>query len=160
MRKKYWIKLKTLESSLPQSNSQARVRIKEHINIHVFYIFFLNFWRTYQGNKERNKMIIIKSMPWQSTTVQVTKDQLAILKKSVFKSCVLPEARLSISFRSVQNGRNIPYQFKKRNKFHLILNLGPFRIFRLNSARNIPVPFHMFRSALEKQLNQIEPYSI
>jgi hypothetical protein len=40
MRKKYWTKLKTLESSLPQSNSQARVRIKEHINIHVFYIFF------------------------------------------------------------------------------------------------------------------------
>jgi len=48
----------------------------------------------------------------------------------------------------------------KRNKFHLILNLGPFRIFRLNSARNVPVSFHMFRSALEKPLNQIEPCSI
>ena len=48
----------------------------------------------------------------------------------------------------------------KQNKFHLILNLGPFRIFRLNSARNVPVSFHMFRSALEKSLNQIEPYSI
>ena len=44
----------------------------------------------------------------------------------------------------------------KRNKFYLILNLGPFRIFRLNSARNVPVPFHMFRSALENPLNQIE----
>ena len=48
----------------------------------------------------------------------------------------------------------------KRNKFHLILNLGPFRIFRLNSARNVPVSFHMFHSALEKLLNQIEPCSI
>jgi len=48
----------------------------------------------------------------------------------------------------------------KRNKFHLILNLGPFRIFRLNSAWNVPVSFHMFRSALEKPLNQIEPCSI
>jgi len=44
----------------------------------------------------------------------------------------------------------------KRNKFHLILNLGPFRIFWLNSAQNVPVSFHMFRSALEKPLNQIE----
>ena len=48
----------------------------------------------------------------------------------------------------------------KRNKFHLILNLGPFRIFRLNSTQNVPVSFHMFRSALEKSLNQIEPCSI
>jgi hypothetical protein len=48
----------------------------------------------------------------------------------------------------------------KRNKFHLILNLGPFRIFRLNSARNVPVSFHMFRSTLEKSLNQIEHCSI
>jgi hypothetical protein len=48
----------------------------------------------------------------------------------------------------------------KRNKFHFILNLGPFRIFRLNSTRNVPVSFHMFRSALEKPLNQIEPCSI
>ena len=69
-------------------------------------------------------------------------------------------SRLSISFRFVRNGRNIPYQFKKRNKFHLILNLGPFWIFRLNSARNVQVSFHMFRSALEKPLNQIEPCSI
>jgi len=43
----------------------------------------------------------------------------------------------------------------KRNKFHLILNLGSFRIFRLNSTRNVPVSFHMFCSALEKSLNQI-----
>ena len=48
----------------------------------------------------------------------------------------------------------------KRNKFYLILNLGPFWIFRLNSAQNVPVSFHMFRSALEKPLNQIEPCSI
>ena len=48
----------------------------------------------------------------------------------------------------------------KQNKFHLILNLGPFRIFPLNSARNVLVSFHMFRSALEKPLNQIEPCSI
>jgi len=50
----------------------------------------------------------------------------------------------------------------KRNNFHLILNLGPFRIFWLNFGRNVPVSFHMFRSALEKPLNfnQIEPYSI
>jgi hypothetical protein len=69
-------------------------------------------------------------------------------------------SRLSIPFRFVRNGRNIPCQFKKRNKFHLILNLSPFRIFQLNSAWNVPVSFHMFRSALEKSSNQIEPYSI
>ena len=70
------------------------------------------------------------------------------------------ESRLSIPFRFVRNGRNISYQFKKQNKFHLILNLGPFRIFRLNSTRNISLSFHMFRSAIEKLLNLIEPCSI
>ena len=39
----------------------------------------------------------------------------------------------------------------KWNKFYLILNLGPFRV---------PVSFHVFRSALEKPLNQSEPCSI
>jgi hypothetical protein len=68
-------------------------------------------------------------------------------------------------FRSVPSGMAETFHINsknetKRNKFHLILNLGPFRIFRLNSARNVLVPFHMFRSALEKSLNQIEPYSI
>jgi len=48
----------------------------------------------------------------------------------------------------------------KRNNFHLILNLGSFRIFRLNFGRNIPVLFHMFRYGLEKPLNLIEPGSI
>ena len=48
----------------------------------------------------------------------------------------------------------------KRNNFHLILNLGPFRIFQLNFIRNVPVSFHMFCSGLEKPLNQIEPGSI
>ena len=48
----------------------------------------------------------------------------------------------------------------KRNKYNLILNLGSFRMFRLNSARNVPVSFHMFRSVLEKPLNQIESCSI
>jgi len=47
----------------------------------------------------------------------------------------------------------------KRNKFHLILNIGPFRIFRLNSIRNVSVSFHMFCSAFKKPLNQIKPYS-
>jgi hypothetical protein len=47
----------------------------------------------------------------------------------------------------------------KRNNFHLILNLGPFPIFRLNFSQNIPVSFHIFRSALEKPLNQIDPCS-
>ena len=70
------------------------------------------------------------------------------------------ESRLSIPFRFVRNGRNISYQFKKQNNFHLISNLGPFRIFRLNFGRNVPVSFHMFRSVLEKPLNQIEPGSI
>jgi len=68
-------------------------------------------------------------------------------------------------FRSVPPGMTETFHINsknetKRNKFHLILNLGPFRIFRLNSTRNVLVPFHMFRSALEKSLNQIEPYSI
>ena len=33
----------------------------------------------------------------------------------------------------------------KWNKFHLILNLGPFRKFRPNSSRNVPVSFRLFR---------------
>jgi hypothetical protein len=66
----------------------------------------------------------------------------------------------SCQFCPAWNDRNILYQFKKRNKFHLILNLSPFQIFQLNSARNVPVSFHIFRSALEKPLNQIEPCSI
>jgi len=48
----------------------------------------------------------------------------------------------------------------KRNNFHLILNLGLFRIFWLNFGQNFSVSFHMFRSALEKSLNQIESCSI
>ena len=48
----------------------------------------------------------------------------------------------------------------KQNNFHLILNLGPFWIFRLNFDQNVPISFHMFRSILEKPLNQIEPCSI
>jgi len=48
----------------------------------------------------------------------------------------------------------------KRNKFHLILNLDPFQMFWLNSTRNVPVSFRMFRSVFEKSLNQIEPCSI
>jgi hypothetical protein len=49
---------------------------------------------------------------------------------------------------------------KKWNNLHLILNLGPFRIFWLKFVQNVPVSFNMFRSALEKSLNQIEPCSI
>jgi hypothetical protein len=68
-------------------------------------------------------------------------------------------------FRSVSFGMTKTFHTNskngtKRNKFHLILNLGSFWIFWLNSARNVPVSFHMFRSALEKPLNQIEPCSI
>jgi len=48
----------------------------------------------------------------------------------------------------------------KWNNFNLILNLDSFWIFRLNSGKNVPVSFHMFRFALEKPLNQIESYSI
>ena len=65
-----------------------------------------------------------------------------------------------ISFRMVEIFHINLKNRTKRNKFHLILNFGPFRIFRLNAARNVPVSFHMFRSALEKPLNQIEPCSI
>jgi hypothetical protein len=68
-------------------------------------------------------------------------------------------------FRSVSPGMAETFHTNsknetKRNNFHLILNLGPFRIFQLNFGRNVPVSFHMFRSALEKSLNKIEPYSI
>jgi len=68
-------------------------------------------------------------------------------------------------FRSVLPGMTDIFHINskngtKRNKFHLILNFGLFRIFQLNSARNVPVSFHIFRSALEKPLNQIELYSI
>ena len=93
--------------------------------------------------------------------LRVTMDRLYDMLMQV--GYLLAKARLSIPFRFTRNDRNIPYQLKKktkRNKFYLILNLGPFRIFRLNSARNVLVSFHMFRSALEKPLNQIEPCSI
>jgi hypothetical protein len=71
----------------------------------------------------------------------------------------------SCQFRSVSLGIAETFHTNlkngtKRNKFHLILNLDPFRIFRSNSARNVPVSFHMFSSTLEKLLNQIEPCSI
>jgi len=66
----------------------------------------------------------------------------------------------SVLFRIVEMFHINSKNGTKRNKFHLILNLGPFRIFLLNSTRNVPVSFHMFRSALEKPLNQIEPCSI
>jgi hypothetical protein len=49
---------------------------------------------------------------------------------------------------------------KKWNNFYLISNLGPFRIFWINFGWNVPVSFHMFRSTLEKLLNQIKPGSI
>jgi hypothetical protein len=49
---------------------------------------------------------------------------------------------------------------QKKDKIHLILNLGPFLIFWLNSVWNVLVSFHMFHSAFKKSLNQIEPYSI
>jgi hypothetical protein len=45
---------------------------------------------------------------------------------------------------------------KKQNNFYFILNLDPFWIFQLNFNWNVSVPFHMFHSALEKPLNQIE----
>jgi len=48
----------------------------------------------------------------------------------------------------------------KQNNFHFILNLDPFRIFQLNFSRNVLISFHMFRSGLEKPLNQIEHGSI
>jgi hypothetical protein len=81
---------------------------------------------------------------------------------------VLPvssEAAQGCQFRSVSSGMaEIFYTNSKnetkQNNFHLILNLGPFRIFRLNFGRYVPVSFHIFRSALEKPLNQIEHYSI
>ena len=66
----------------------------------------------------------------------------------------------SVSLEIAKTFRTNSKNKTKRNKFHLILNLSPFRIFQLNSTRNVPVSFHMFRSALEKLLNQIEPCSI
>ena len=52
-------------------------------------------------------------------------------------------------------------QFEKHNNFHLILNLAMFWKFWPERSGFIPhVPFHMFHSALEKPLNQIEPCSI
>jgi hypothetical protein len=63
-----------------------------------------------------------------------------------------------VPFRLKWLKHSIPIQKTEQNRtiFHLILNLGPFWIFRLNFDRNVPVSFHMFRSALEKSLNQIE----
>jgi len=68
-------------------------------------------------------------------------------------------------FRSVSSGMAETFHTNsknrtKRNNFYLISNLGLFRIFRLNFSRNVPVLFQMFRSSLEKPLNQIEPGSI
>jgi len=66
------------------------------------------------------------------------------------------QPRFLISFCFVRNSRNISYQLKKRNNFHLILNLDPFQIFRLNFGRNIPVSFYIFCFGLEKPLNEIQ----
>ena len=71
----------------------------------------------------------------------------------------------SCQFRFVSSGMAETFHTNskngtKRNNFHLISNLGSFLIFRLNSVQNVPIPFHMFRSSLEKPLNQIEPGSI
>jgi hypothetical protein len=59
-------------------------------------------------------------------------------------------ARLSIPFRSARNGRNIPYQFKKRNKTEQISSHFKSRSvpdfsakFRPKRSGSIPhVPFH------------------
>ena len=88
---------------------------------------------------------------------------VAIAFQSAFHSELYQDQ--GCQFRSVSPGMAETFHTNsknetKRNKFHLILNLGPFRIFQLNSTRNVPVSFHMFRSALEKPLNQIEPCSI
>ena len=45
----------------------------------------------------------------------------------------------------------------KQNNFYIILNLDLFQIFWLNFIWNVSISFHMFRSGLEKTLNQIEP---
>jgi hypothetical protein len=56
----------------------------------------------------------------------------------------------SISIQKTEQTEQISSHFKSRS----------VPDFLLNSTRNIPVSFHMFRSALEKSLNQIEPCSI
>jgi hypothetical protein len=66
----------------------------------------------------------------------------------------------SVSLRMAETFHTNSKNKTKRNNFHLILNLGPFRIFWLNFSQNVPISFHMFHSALKKPLNQIEPYSI
>ena len=66
----------------------------------------------------------------------------------------------SVSPRIIKTFHTNSKNETKRNNFHLILNLGLFQIFQLNFSRNVPVSFHMFRSGLEKSLNQIESGSI
>jgi hypothetical protein len=64
-------------------------------------------------------------------------------------------------FRSVSSGITETFRTNskngaKQNNFHLILNLGLFRIFQINFGRNVLVLFHMFRFGLEKSLNQTQ----
>jgi hypothetical protein len=58
-------------------------------------------------------------------------------------------------FQSVSSGMAETFHTNSKNRtkwnnFHLISNLGPFRIFRLNSGQNVSVSFRMFCSSLEK----------
>ena len=52
-----------------------------------------------------------------------------------------PRARLSIPFRFIRNGRNVPYQFKKRNKTEQISSH-----FKSRSVPDFSDKFHPERS--------------
>jgi len=71
----------------------------------------------------------------------------------------------SVPFRSEWPKHSLPIQKIEQISSHFKSRSVPdisakFRIFLLNSTQNVPVSFHIFRSVLEKPLNQIEPYSI
>jgi len=101
--------------------------------------------------------------------INTLKSSKKILKLYLFTSrdspCKQTHSNQDSQFRFVSSGMAETFHANskkgtKQNNFHLILNLGPFWIFRLNFGRNVPVSFHMFRFAIKKPLNQIEFCSI
>ena len=59
----------------------------------------------------------------------------------------------------IQKTEKISFYFKSRSVPDFSAKFRP-ETFRFHSTCSVPVSFHVFRSALEKPLNQIEPCSI
>jgi hypothetical protein len=135
-------------SSLNPLTFWHKKRFSLHAQLMMLYDCFLtcNTW---------NKLL----SDWRQWRIKnfVSLRKVEVNKKCLKFSCLEQGCQFrSVSLRMAETFHTNLKNKTKQNKFHLILNLGPFWIFQLNSARNISVSFHMFCSALEKLLNQIE----